>query len=766
MRRFPLLCVLVLAFGCGKKAAQEEADEPAPPPPRSTPPPSPPPPNRVALLKTLQTGKPDARRNASDTLARLADTDAQVIPELIALLKNPTTDPAADIHPGRFNSTREAAAITLLAIGPKGEAALRSQGLPILQAALADPNPAIRRHTAYTLGLLGPLAKSVAPAVQKLCTDPDPKVRSAAFAAVKSLGLADPVAMAALLTHKEPDIGPLAAELIAPLAEIPDGMIPPLTAALESDTELIRLAAAEALGTAGNKAGPKAADQLAAVLRKTYPADANPMMAWREGQEFAYWQALVRIGPPAVPALTGLLTYPYPLVRAYAAQSLGEIMPPSKAAAPTLLKVLQDDRYAVVIVAAACALCRIGENQAEAAKRIQDALNAPDARVNGFAIEAVARMGPAGKELIEPALGKADSTDPYTRYAVAELIGSLDAGSFTKALPALRKLLVDQESVIRERAGRVLEKLGPAAAPAAADLGKALASEKESAVRDQFLDALSAMGPGARPAVPGVLPIITDTMSDRNTRVKAIRAAATDAANPAVGPALEQASADRDEEIRAAAITAMGQLDPIPRATLAVMVKTANSDPEYAVRAAAARGLAAAGPRARAVRSDLEALTKLNYPGLAVWGRVALARADGNVAAATGAVRAGLEDKNSQARGAAAEALLLIGPTASDLPVILKLLGEDLSGLREAGARAAGKLGPVARAAVPRLIELLDDPAGKVAECAVSALGEMGSAALPAVVKLRQLAKDNPSLAPVARKALERLGVKTEKPKG
>jgi HEAT repeat protein len=757
MPRTPLvLACLALALGCGKKPAPPAAnpgggDNPAAE--QS---------DRDRWLAALKTGRSDARQDAADALAELAEEDAEIIPALVEALKDKTNAGPGKTFAAQVNSTREAAVIALLRCGPEGEAALRDKGYPILRTGLADPNPAVREHTAYTIGLLGPKAKTLAPDLQKLCTDPDPRVRTAAFDALRSVGVADPVALAALLNHQDPEVARPAAELVPVVTEMPAEAVPPLAAALGSEDELIRSAAAEGLAAAGPKAAP-AAPQLVEAIKRHYPEQFDPM-ARSGGSERAYWVALARIGEPAVAPAAGLLGHPNTLVRALAARTLGEIGPPAKSAAPELKKALSD-RYAEVAFEAASALCRIGEGQAEAVELVRRALDADDRLVPAAAIGVIPRMGEAGKPLVPLALAKLADPNPNTRYAAVRLVGALDPAEGAKAAAEVAKLAADPFPEIRRQVGLVLEKLGPAAAPAAGALGGALAAEKDELTRDQFVDALVAMGPGAKPALPALVPLIGNPDVPLLLRVKVATAAAVaDPASPEVAAALVKGLDDPDPTLQAAAARALAKLDPLPPDAVAALVKLAKSTRPYGPRAAALRALAEAGTRVAAAKADLDALAAGPIPGLATWAKVARIAADGDVTKAAPVVRAGLTDKNPQVRATAAGALELVGgPDPGDLPPLLRLLREPNPATKEAAAHAVGRLGPGAKDAVPRLARLLSDKDSEVRVAAAEALGRIGPAALPAAAKLRE-ASTEPLVAAAARKALDRIGVKDEPP--
>ncbi len=220
-----------------------------------------------------------------------------------------------------------------------------------------------------------------------------------------------------------------------------------------------------------------------------------------------------------------------------------------------------------------------------------------------------------------------------------------------------------------------------------------------------------------------------------------------------------KAGGDDDLTVRSAAAEAMGRLNPLPPDALNTLVKLAKADSKTAVRAAAIRALAAAGPRAKAAKPELEAIAAGQMQGLVMWAKVAIAAVDGDVNKAAPTIRAGLTDRNGLARASAAEALLLIGPTNADLPALLKLLKEANSATKIAAATGVGRLGPAAKDAVPQLTRLLDDREYEVRIAAAEALGRLGPASKPAVAKLKQLRAD-PLVMTTAQKALEKIEAK------
>jgi hypothetical protein len=298
MRRLTLLAVLLaFASGCGKKKAAPEAD---PAPEAAKPAPKPgdeSKADRDKLINNLRGGKSEVRLATLDVLSDWTD-DPQLIAALVELLKDKTA--SARPLPGQINSAREAAAMALTRVGPKGEAALTERGLNVLRDGLADPSATVREHTVHTLGRIGLPARPVAAAVQKLCTDPDPKVRGAAFDALRSTGGVDAAALAGLLTNPDAETRRLAAELITVQSDMPVDAVSPLGKALEDEDEFVRSAAAEGLGLIGPSAGVETAKKLAEAIRREFPPEAPPTAAGLTVSTASYWRALGKLGRASV----------------------------------------------------------------------------------------------------------------------------------------------------------------------------------------------------------------------------------------------------------------------------------------------------------------------------------------------------------------------------------------------------------------------------------------------------------------------------------
>jgi HEAT repeat protein len=758
--------MVLVSAGCGKKPA-------TPPPvvveetPGSDAPGEVEPSERDTLIATLKTKRGETQREAVDALAVMAESDEATRDALLELLRDRTTAGAGKTHPTQITSTREAAAVSLLRSGPKGEAALKDKGFQALREGLFDKDPAIREHTARTIEVLGPTAKPLADRLLRVCAeDKDPKVRAIAFDALDAIGVSDVPGLAALLNNKQPDVQRRAAEIISTLPEVSPNAVPSLARALDDDDEVIRVAAASAIVAAGPKGATKeAAANLVGAIKKGFPPQFDPKTARLDDPQLVYFTALTKVGKLAVAPMLDLFKHKNKLVRHFTVQTLGEIGKDAKEAAPAIRESLNDID---VSLEAAVALYRIGEEDLkQALDLVQLAFASADPEVALAAINAVGRMGPAAKNLVPEVLKQLTSTSPYLRYAAVGFVGTQDAKEAAKQVPTLAKLASDEQPLIRRRVGLVLEKLGPAAAPAAEALGKALIAEKDEGVRDQYVDTLVAIGPAAKPAVVGLAPILSDSSASTLSKVKVINALIlVDPGSKEAAAALVVAANDRDPYVRKAAAMAIGKLNPLPDDARAVLVKMLKSDSRADVMSAAARGLTTAGVKAKAAKPDLEAVAAGKLPGTAFWARVALVAIEGDITKAGSVVRDGLASRNANVRVAAAEALSLVGPTAADVPALVKISREPSSQGREAAARALGQLGSSAKEGVPRLIELLGDKDQDVRTAAAEALGQIGApTAAPAIPKLKDALRGQLIPKPVVLKALDRLGVKDDGPR-
>ena len=159
------------------------------------------------------------------------------------------------------------------------------------------------------------------------------------------------------------------------------------------------------------------------------------------------------IGPVAVPMLQEALKHKNRLIRAGAAEALGEIGPTAKDAVPALEGALEDkDEY-----------------------------------VRWAAARALAKLGLPGKAL--PVLiATLDDEWSFHRRDTAWILGEVGPPA-KAAIPALTKALKDEDGGVRQTAARALGNIGPAAKEAVPALEEAL-QDKDKWVRHAAAEAL------------------------------------------------------------------------------------------------------------------------------------------------------------------------------------------------------------------------------------------------------------------------------------
>lgn len=769
MSRVTLFLALVLLItGCGKKP------QPAPEPDVAVDlggagggnaPEAKKPSDRDIWLTDLKGTNREKRKQAVESLAGLAEADEATREALVDLLRDKSTAGLGKTHPAQITSTREAATQALLRAGPKGEAYIAEKGLIPLREGLSDKDAAVRQHTAYVLGQIGPPAKPLSNQLLRLAgDDKEEQVRGTAFDSLLLVGVADVPTLASLMNRKDPaDVKRRAGEIIAVLPEIPPFAVASLSRALEDEDETIRVLAAMGIVTAGEKGASKQiAAYLVEAIKKNFPSMYDPKTVRPDDPQYVYFTALAKQGKFGVQPAAELLKHKNQLVRFLALQTLADIGKDAKEVSAQISDLFTDPDVALEAIVT---LYRVGANEEElkgGVRQLEAALASPKPENILAAIDGVGRIGPMGKKLVPEVLKQLNSTVPQIRFAAVGFVGTMEPAEAAKQLPALTKLALDAEPQIRKRVGVVLEKLGPAATPAAEAISRELIREQDDAVKEQFVDALVAMGPGAKPAVLGLAPLISESSTSVPLKLKVIGALVqSDPASKEAAAALIIAGNERDPVVKKAAACAIGKLNPLPTDAQTLLVKMMKSDSDGSVRTAAVRALATAGPRAKGAKADLEAAANGTLPGAVLWVKVALAAIDGDTGKSAGTVRDGLVSRNGQVRVAAVEALSLIGPTAADVPALLKTSRESTSGASEAAVRALGLVGAGAKDAVPRLIDLLMTGDQETRIAAAEALGRIGlPSAAPAIPKLKDSVRGNPALAPAVKKSLEQLGVK------
>ena len=221
-----------------------------------------------ALIRALQDSDHYVRAWAAHALAEMRADAQAAIPALVKMLKDPEPGP-------RHNS-----AMALAAMGAKAEVAV-----PTLVEALADEESDVRGMAATALGAVGPAAKPALPALRRASKDPNWRVQDAAVKAIKKIEARAPPAAGAAACERagttrpaSTGSGPAGSSQATPPASTGSGQA--------SSSQ------APSSGARPSNAGDGRISQLIERLGSD---------SYRQRQ--AAQEALVRIGPAALPAL-------------------------------------------------------------------------------------------------------------------------------------------------------------------------------------------------------------------------------------------------------------------------------------------------------------------------------------------------------------------------------------------------------------------------------------------------------------------------------
>ena len=534
---------------------------------------------------------------------------------------------------------------------------------PLLESLATDKDLRVRIKCAAALGELKD-RRAVEPLMAAAGTDaPDLRV-----AAVKALGrIGDHSSTDALFTAAHDSESRVRESAFESLSEMGIS-VDRVSSDLASPNWQVRSSALTTLERLGD---PKA---LPAVARALKDDDA------RVRSEAA--RALGGLGDrTAGDALIGALSDPNSEVRTQATIALGRIK--SGAAVPALGGLL-NDRDTRVSLAAAEALARMREPNAT--RVLLNALADPDSRVRSRAAHVLARVSAEGPmdEALGPLARALTDSDSVVRFYAAEALVGLGA----KAVPRLIEILKAPRQADRERAARVLWRIGPAAVePLLAVL------EDRSATPEMRVAAAGALGViGDRRAITDLALLLRD---ERYFVRQAGARALGQIGEPAVDRLLEMASSSTPS-VRESAIEALGSTSS-SRAIGRIV--EALKDSNTNVRSAAIRALAET--RSERGANELAAILRDESNLLRAQAGAALARLG---PAAVSVLVPMLNDTRPSTRQLAAEALGDIGSAEAVAP-LLELIRRDQSGARLEAIEAVGKIGD--RSAIDTLLPLV-----------------------------------------------------------
>jgi HEAT repeat protein len=481
-------------------------------------------------------------------------------------------------------------------------------------------------------------------------------------------------------------------------------------------------------------------------------------------------QALYSLRGLAVPGLTQALWDESRARRFVAIYTLGHLGSLARPAVPSLMRALADEE-APIRARAAEALGGIKAHSAAAAltRLLQD----KEQSVRTAAALALVELGGTGENLVPVVLTWLKSAERDQRLTALEVLTLLRREA-VPALPALLKMLDDDDRQIRRSAFVCLQQIGPpgrAAGPALAAIlkdvnrsedhlaaGRALWVIARSPEVVPFLQAfIKVKGPERAEAAEllgrvgksaDAVPVLLEELrqAKKAQRVALVeRLARLGPGAKAALPALVDALQEQDPRLRTAALHALarlGELDDAAEPAVAELTKLAKSA-DVVERFNARRALV----RIRKNVAHLNLLADLLKEDPAeLRGSAAdlLGQFGPDAKAAVPALRELLKDADAHVRSTAAMALWKINRDDAVLPALMALLQDRGFEARTAAVYSLGvDLQAAAQPAIPLLVKALWDAAPEVRVAAPEALGRIGPAARPAVPALLVLLGDD-----------------------
>jgi HEAT repeat protein len=493
-----------------------------------------------------------------------------------------------------------------------------------------------------------------------------------------------------------------------------------------------------------------------------------------------------------LPALREALHDSSSVVRAEAAEIIGQLGRHARAALPALKQALADQDM-VVRIKAAGAVLRLDPGYEPALALLLEELNDANMVHRIAAVETIGVVGAPAKKAVGPLIGLMKNNDPTLRRAAAEALGQFGSDAET-AVPTLVEALKDTQT--RRIAVEVLGRLGAPGKPALPQLALYCQDPDRKLA---WLAAVSVIrieaGEPESAAIRAAVPLFIEGLRnpDPTSRWHAVWCLKWLGAEAKSGvPALISLTQEKDAGTCMAAMEALGEIGAGARAALPA-VRGRLTDADGAVRLVAAEALwridhdvGTAIAVCSAALKDGDSPRKMQaLQFLADMG----AEAKGAVEAILGA----LKSENRAVRWAAATALAMAGPAAkTHVAELTRALESGDPHVRMRVAELLGKLTPESRVAEPNLIAALKDEKVEVRIAAAGALvdiapetpglaavlirsvhesesgrragailllGQLGNAGLSAVPELRRhLNDEDPDVSDAAAAALKRLG--------
>ena len=517
------------------------------------------------------------------------------------------------------SETRWRAARTLAAIGTDA-----GPSVPALMQALQDKDPMVRAYAAHALGKIGTASKEAIPELMRRAMDPNRIVSREA--------------QNALLSLKAP----------------PEAMLPLLFKSLEDAEPIGVIAAMGYLTAQGKSIVPKLSEAL-------------------ENEQVSFWACLVieQIGPEAketVPQLTNCLERSEPELRIGALMALAAIGAEAKSAQVKVMELLKQETMAGIQIAAAYALGRIGDEQAQVA--LEQAANSKDLFLQLVAFESLIKLNPNDRAMVERAIAifvkQLDSPRLELSEAAASALGQNELPSDLANDALMQSLKSDAAPEVVEFVIQAFVRRGKAS------VRRVASALFEPGLQSRAVQILSRIGPDAADAVPSLLRLFQETQDVKLQQEVVFALGAIGKASADATPALMEALKQESKELQTVVCYSLGRIGPDASDANPMLLELADSS-DHLLRIAALWGLVKVNP-------GNEEIAKFAVPHLLSTldderptVRAEMARLLGElgkpaIAAVTQLKELGQSDLNQAVREAATEALKKIKKPMAKVP--------------------------------------------------------------------------------------------------
>lgn len=299
---------------------------------------------------------------------------------------------------------------------------------------------------------------------------------------------------------------------------------------------------------------------------------------------------------------------------------------------------------------------------------IQD-LGSKKARVRGAAAAALAKFGDKAKAAIPALIKLLQDNDPNIRLEATITLAKIGPDS----LLALEKALDSTSKLTRMGAALTLGHLGSAAKPAEPALKKLLKDSEED-VRCHAAQALFRIDPET---AKSVVPVLTAALDSLNPYIRLCAIGTLSRIGPAAKDAvakLKNCLKDEDYHLRMSAAIAIGQVDPSQDATAIDTLRIALQEPSPAVRMEAAQILGELGAKSKPVIQSIGKLLSDPNAGVSRAAAIALSRIGPD---AIPELEKALKSESVDVRRNAVVALINLGETSKEAAPALRIAAKD-----------------------------------------------------------------------------------------